>query len=45
MSSPNSSTKPGVNPTALHVRPGGKRYDAVLPMGSNDKSRLPAVTV
>jgi hypothetical protein len=34
MSSPNSSTKPGVNPTALHVRPGGKRYDAVLPMGS-----------
>lgn len=34
MSSPSSSTKAGVNPTALHVRPGGKRYDAVLPMGS-----------
>lgn len=34
MSSPNSSTKPGVDPAALHVRPTGKRYDAVLPMGA-----------
>lgn len=34
MSAPNSSTKAGVNPAALHVRPGGKRYEAVLPMGS-----------
>jgi hypothetical protein len=27
-------TKPGVDPAALHVRPGGKRFDAVLSMGS-----------